>query len=156
MGRSEMRKAIEDLVSIEAPFDEAKYAGYYGLLKRYLDQASDYKRSIGQPTGTPFVDVTRDLFQGDIPEPERSEFEDWLDEQTRRRRWSPTVGKVCRWYLKCKLAYGTLGPDQQAILGLYDPLIEILKLGGDFHDHHGAAGVGDRGMIWYEPPGGKR
>jgi hypothetical protein len=154
VGLEDAKVALMELRSSTAVYDDSRLREYYATMKLFLSKAAGYKASIGSPGGTPFVDTTRDIAD-DLPEPLRSEADAWIDEQVRNKRWSQIAAMVVRWYLKYKLVEDTLDPQQRALSGIYDPLIELLRAGcGYIIDHHGSVIVGSRGMIWYEPRGG--
>jgi hypothetical protein len=153
MGLKEAQEALNEMRSSTAVYNDSCLAQYYGTMKVFLAKAAKYKASIGWPRGTPFVDTTRELAD-ELPEPLRSEAEAWIDAQVQNKRWSRTAAAVFQWYLKYKVLEDALDPQQRALRGIYGPLIELLKAGcGYIFDHHGSVIIGDRGMIWYEPPG---
>ncbi len=156
MGLKEAQEALDEMRLSTATYDDSYLPQYYATVKLFLAKAAEYKASIGRSGGTPFVDATQELAP-DLPEPLRSDADEWIDTQVHGKRWSRTAAMVFRSYLKYKVIEDALDSEQRASLGIYDPLIELLKAGcGYINDHHGSVIVGGRGMIWYGPPAGGR
>lgn len=148
MGINEATIAFRDLAASTEQYDSGKDREYCRLMDVYLKKSRAYKTAIGQLSGTPFVDVTKEMLSA-LPEPLRSECDDWLTQ----KKIMGAEANVCRWYLKFKIIEDSLSEEQKMIMNIYDPLILLIKQGGYFYDHHGAVGVGERALKWYEPPG---
>jgi len=143
-------RILGQLMLIDAEYDFAKEAEYIRLLKAYLCKAGDYLLWRGRPTGGPaafFVDVTNGTLD-DLPEPLRSEFENWRA----RARLSATELRMCRLYVKYKCLEPELDVAQQKMMSIYDPLIECLQKGGHFFADPMGIKVGVGAVIpWPKP-----
>ncbi len=128
---------ISRLESISAEFDYDKARQYVLLTREFLRGVKELARN------TPLFDVSSEL-KIDLPEEAKERLEAFLAAKT---DYTPTTQMICRWYL-LELHAMDLGM-KPAGRSVYEPLVQMLELGGDFYEHHGALCIRDAAMLPY-------
>ena len=135
MSEYSLTGGISRLESVSAEFDYDKAQQYVLLAKEYLRGVRELARD------TPMFDVSSEL-EINLPEEAEERLAAFLDAKT---DYAPTTKKICRWYL-LELHSMDLGI-KPAGRSIYEPLVQMLELGGDFYEHHGALCIRDAAML---------
>jgi len=121
--------------SISAEFDYDKAEQYVVLAKEFLRAVREQVRD------TPMFDASGDL-EIEMPEEFERRLKAFL---AAKPNYPPTTRKVCQWYL-LELHAMDLGMKPVG-RSVYEPLVQMLELGGDFYEHHGALCIRDAAMV---------
>lgn len=135
MRENTLDDGISRLEAISAEFDYDKAQQYVLLAKKFFRGVREFVRD------TPMFEVTREL-RIDLPEEVRERLDTVL---AAKPDYAPTTQKVCLWYL-LELHSMDLGM-KPASRSVYEPLLQMLELGGDFYEHHGALCIRDVAML---------
>lgn len=135
MSQQQLGDGIARLETISAEFD-------YGKARDYVLLAKEFCRAIKEIAGNARMDDLSKEFEIDMPANIKMRLEAFL---ATKPAYAPTTKDVCRWYL-LELHAMDLGLKSSG-LSLYEPLIQLLELGGDFYEHHGALCIRDVAML---------
>ncbi|WP_437201048.1 hypothetical protein [Planctomicrobium sp. SH664] len=134
-------EGLARLEKISADFDDSQSEKYAALVRRFINGMEIYLTSRGLPLTTPFNSIPAS-HGVDLPEDISGRLNAFLDG---KKEYPPTVKKVCRWYLLELLAIElNLAQGDSSV---YEPLIELLELGGDFYQHHGWICIRDAATV---------
>ena len=130
-----LTNGIRRLDAMSAKYDHEKFEDYARLVIKYLRAAK--QRGLKHP----FMNVCAD-YDIYLPEDAYESLETFL---IKRGCLSRPPRRVCRWYL-LELYAMDLGliPEEPSF---YEPLIQAIELGGDFHLHHGDLCFQEAGSI---------
>lgn len=136
-------EGMSRLEAISVEFDDE-----YEKVSTYIEFAKEYKRGVkGIAVGSNLFDICADL-QVDLP----ADIEERLTNFIRMKYdvYPPATQNVCRWYIR-ELYAKDLGlrPEGQSI---YEPMIQMIELGGDFYGHHEDLCIGPAMLIDYFEP----
>ena len=123
------------LEAISAEFDYDKSLQYVFLVKEYLKEVSEFD------CDTPIFDVCEAL-DVELPQDAGDRLEVFFN---RKSSYSPTVKNICQWHL-LEIHAMDLGLIANSP-SIYESLIQMLELGGDFYEHHGALCIRDAAML---------
>lgn len=133
-----LSNAYEEMTRLESfrqPFDERYCQQYLGLIRQFIAGM----RSLTFPGVTfPFWDVASEK-EVTIP----PDLLERLDAWCKRRQLSPTLRKICIWHLKQVV----LELNAEPVATVYQPLMDLLEIGGDFYVHHGDICIRDAATI---------
>ncbi|SFI38780.1 hypothetical protein [Planctomicrobium piriforme] len=136
-------KGLRRLGGINAEFDYKLANAYASRIRQFVKQMESHLTRHGAPLYTPFTDVTSQLeidFSNDI----QKQLDAFI---AQKPTYSPSTKNACKWYLKELWAMDSgMLPQQNSI---YEPLIQVLELGGDFYEHHGAICIRDVATLPY-------
>ena len=135
MAKHNLADGMKRLEAISAEFDYDKAQQYVMLAKSFLQGVQQMSQD------TPLFDVSgaNDLA---LPQDIDERLDAFLDKNT---EYAPTVRKVCALYLR-ELRAMDLSLKHE-VPSIYEPLIRMLELGGDFYEHHGALCIRDAAML---------
>jgi hypothetical protein len=135
MIESGLMGGITRLEAISAAFDYSRKEQYVGLAKQFIRGMREFE------SGTPFFNVCGGL---GVVLPQAAS--DRLEAILRARpHYAPTTQRICHWYLLELHAMDlNLKPAGSSV---YEPLIQMLELGGDFYEHHGDLCLRDAAMV---------
>ena len=126
---------MDRLEAIVSTFDDTKTMRYAQLVREFLRGVRD------RECYDAFFEVTRGLGI-ELPYEARERLAGFI---AGKRDYGWTTRNVCQWFLLEQHAMD-LGmiPDGRSI---YEPLIQLLELGGDFYECHGDLYIRDLGVI---------
>ena len=135
MTASRLSDGVARLEAIVSPYDEGKTIQYVHLVENFLGGVSD------RECHDAFFEVTRGLGIV-LPYEAMERLATFL---AGKPDYGWTTRSVCQWFLLEQHAMD-LGmiPDGRSI---YEPLIQLLELGGDFYELHGDLYIRDAGVI---------
>jgi len=135
MNTRNLTDGIARLEEITSEFD-------YDKTQQYVRFAKDFLRGIRElARDTPIFDVSCEL-ELNLPEDAKERLDAFL---AAKPDYAPTTKKICRWYL-LELHAMDLGI-KPAGRSIYEPLVQLLELGGDFYEHHGELCIRDAAML---------
>ena len=120
-------------------YDDARV--YAAFIRQFYTKMKSYLEEVGRPLDTPLVDSVKDatvLLPGHLEQRLDAAVSACAD-------YGATVRNVCYWYLREALA-NELGIIDRAE-SVYEPLLNILEMGGHFYEHHGALVLSDAATI---------
>ncbi len=133
-----IRNAYEEMARLESfrqPFDEKCCHQYLGLIRQYM---AGMRSLVEFGVTFPFWDVAS-VREVTIPPDLFKRAEVWC----RERELSPTLRKICIWHLK----QVALDLNAEPVATVYQPLIDLLEIGGDFYVLHGDICIRDVATI---------
>lgn len=135
MSQSRLSDGIIRLERISREFDYDSVRGYVLLIKEFIRGVRDVAR------GKAIFDVSAD-FGIALPQ----EYNDRLDAVFRSKQgYVQATADVCQWYL---LELHAMDLKKKAGgQSIYEPLIQMLELGGDFYEHHGDLCIRDAATL---------
>ncbi|WP_298864345.1 hypothetical protein [uncultured Gimesia sp.] len=135
MSKHTLADGVARLEAISAEFDYDKAQQYVLLAKEFLRVVREFS------SGKAISDVCGELGV-DLPQQDSERLAAFLGSKP---NYAPTTQKICRWYLLELHAMDLkMKPEGQSI---YESLIQMLELGGDFYEHHGALCIRDAAML---------
>ncbi len=135
MASHNLADGIARLEAISAAFDYDKAQQYVVLAKSFLMGAQQMSQD------TPLFDVCDGLDLA-LPQDIDGRLDAFFD---KKPEYAPTVRKVCVWYLRDIHAKDLRLTHE--VPSIYEPLIQMLEMGGDFYEHHGALCIRDAAML---------
>ena len=130
-----VEKGMSRLESIVSTFD-------YDRVPQYIQLAKEFVRAMRElSNGTPFCNVCSGLTV-DLPQGVQQRLEAF---NRRNPDYAPSIQHVCHWYL-LELRAMDLGLMQER-RSVYEPILQMLEIGGDCYEHHGAICIRDAAMI---------
>ena len=136
-----LQQATERLEKVRSDFNYNDARTYANLVREFYSNMKTHLMSQGAPIETPLIDVSVDR-ELELPEEAEERLAQLL---SGCKDYGITICKVCHWYLREAYAY-ELGLIERND-SLYEPLIQILEMGGHFYEHHGALVLSDAATI---------
>lgn len=137
MSEYNLASGISRLESVSAEFD-------YDKAQQYVVLAKEYLRGVRELACDNLMSNVSSKLEIHLPEEAEQRLDSFL---AVKNDYAPTTKMICRWYL-LELHSMDLGI-KPAGRSVYEPLVRMLELGGDFYEHHGALCIRDAAMLPY-------
>ncbi|MDB5343989.1 MAG: hypothetical protein JWP89_2366 [Schlesneria sp.] len=132
MAIEDARREMTALESITSDFDERKAGEYASLVRVYVERAKEFLNRSGVPQYGSLVDVLNGGINA-LPDELAVRLDKWMNRQP---EYSPFIRKTVKYYLLSVL-------NDNVDSDVYSPLIDVIRLGGDFYIENGTFFIRD-------------
>lgn len=135
MIKDRVEKGVSRLESISREFNYDRVPQYVQLAKTFIRAMRELSNE------TPFRNVCSGLIV-ELPQTVQERLEAFI---RRNPDLAPSMQHLCHWYLLelHAMDLGILSEHQSA----YEPILQMLEMGGDCYEHHGAICIRDAALI---------